>query len=155
MHKVFGLPQSPGLTNILLADLDAEAAVQATEVDGLFVLTSGALPPNPGELLGSAQTERVLSAFEKNYDLLIIDSPPLLAASDAAILSKAADGALVIVRAGQTERNALNTAIQQLTTLGARVLGTVLNDPDAEIPKYAKYYGYYYNNYYDYSNGRA
>ena len=155
MHKVFALPQTPGLTYILVGGLDPETAVHATEIDGLFVLPSGALPPNPAELLGSTHMERVLTTLGQHYDLLILDSPPLLAASDAAILSKAADGALVIVRAGQTERNALNTAIQQLTTLGARVLGTVLNDPDAEIPKYAKYYGYYYNNYYDYSSSRA
>lgn len=155
MHKVFNLPQTPGLTNILVGGLDPDGAVHSTEIDGLYVLPSGVLPPNPAELLGSAQMEHVLTALGLRYDLLILDSPPLLAASDAAILSKNADGALVIVRAGQTERNALNTAIQQLMTLGARVLGTVLNDPDAEIPKYAKYYGYYYNNYYDYSSTRA
>jgi Mrp family chromosome partitioning ATPase len=76
-----------------------------------------------------------------------------LAASDAAIISTISDGALVVVRAGRTERTALQTAIQQLATVGARVLGTVLNDPDAEVPKYARYYGYYYNNYYEYQNG--
>ena len=87
--------------------------------------------------------------------MVIMDTPPLLAASDAAILSRIADGAIVVVRAGRTERNALQAAIQQLGTVGARVLGTVLNDPDAEVPKYARYYGYYYNNYYEYSNGNG
>jgi non-specific protein-tyrosine kinase len=66
-----------------------------------------------------------------------------------------ADGALVVVRAGRTERSALQVAVQQLATVGARVLGTVLNDPDAEVPRYARYYGYYYNNYYEYSNGNG
>ena len=96
---------------------------------------------------------KLLDTLSGSYDLLILDTPPLLAASDAAIVSRIADGALVVVRAGRTEKSALQTAIQQLTTVGARVLGTVLNDPDAEVPKYARYYGYYYNNYYDYSNG--
>jgi non-specific protein-tyrosine kinase len=68
-------------------------------------------------------------------------------------VSRIVDGALVVVRAGRTEKSALQTAVQQLATVGARVLGTVLNDPDAEVPKYARYYGYYYNSYYEYSNG--
>jgi Mrp family chromosome partitioning ATPase len=75
-----------------------------------------------------------------------------LAASDAAIMSRIVDGAIVVVRAGRTERYAVQTAVQQLSAVGARILGTVLNDPDAEVPKYARYYGYYYNNYYEYSN---
>jgi Mrp family chromosome partitioning ATPase len=96
---------------------------------------------------------KLLETLSASYEMLILDTPPLLAASDAAIVSRIADGALVVVRAGRTERSALRTAIQQLSTVGARVLGTVLNDPDAEVPKYARYYGYYYNNYYDYSKG--
>jgi Mrp family chromosome partitioning ATPase len=98
---------------------------------------------------------RLLDQLSQSYDVLILDTPPLLAASDAAIVSRIADGALVVVRAGRTEKSALQTAVQQLHTVGARVLGTVLNDPDAEVPKYAKYYGYYYNNYYEYSSGNG
>jgi Mrp family chromosome partitioning ATPase len=97
----------------------------------------------------------LLDKLSETYDLLILDTPPLLAASDAAIISRVVDGALVVVRAGRTEISALQTAVQQLATVGARVLGSVLNDPDAEVPKYARYYGYYYNNYYEYSNGNS
>ena len=97
----------------------------------------------------------LLDRLVESYDILILDTPPLLAASDAAIVSRIADGALVVVRAGRTERYAVQTAVQQLITVGARVLGTVLNDPDAEVPKYARYYGYYYNNYYEYTNGNG
>jgi capsular exopolysaccharide synthesis family protein len=120
-----------------------------------MIMPSGALPPNPAELLGSPQMITLMERLSGNYDMLILDSPPLLAASDAAIISRMSDGALVVVRAGRSERSALQTAIQQLATVGARVLGTVLNDPDAEVPKYARYYSYYYNNYYDYSSGTS
>jgi capsular exopolysaccharide synthesis family protein len=149
IHKMFGVPQMPGVTNVLLGNISIEQAVRETAVDQLFILPSGPLPPNPAELLGSERMKATLDGLANSYDIVIIDSPPLLAASDAAILTRHADGALVVVRAGKTERSALQTAIQQLATVGARVLGTVLNDPDAEVPKYARYYSYYYNNYYE------
>jgi capsular exopolysaccharide synthesis family protein len=153
IHKIFDDTHVPGLTSILVGGEPVPAAIRQTRVPGLNILPSGPLPPNPAELLGSSQMIKLLDVLSASYDMLILDTPPLLAASDAAIVSRIADGALVVVRAGRTEKSALQTGIQQLTTVGARVLGTVLNDPDAEVPKYARYYGYYYNNYYDYSNG--
>jgi capsular exopolysaccharide synthesis family protein len=123
-------------------------AINDAAVERLAVMTSGVIPPNPAELLGSPQMRELLDTLATRFDLLVLDSPPLLAASDAAILSRSADGALVVVRAGRTERGALQAAIQQLATVGARVIGTVLNDPDAEVAKYADYYSYYYNKYY-------
>ncbi|OLE96844.1 MAG: hypothetical protein AUG75_15425 [Cyanobacteria bacterium 13_1_20CM_4_61_6] len=152
IHKIFDETNLPGLTSVLVGGETIASAIRQTRVPGLNILPSGPLPPNPAELLGSAQMTALLDKLSENYDLLILDTPPLLAASDAAIVSRIVDGALVVVRAGRTERSALQTAVQQLATVGARVLGTVLNDPDAEVPKYARYYGYYYNNYYDYSN---
>ena len=134
---------------MLLGTVSLKEAVRETAIDRMFILPSGPLPPNPAELLGSERMNTTLEAVAKDFEIVIIDSPPLLAASDAAILTRHADGALVVVRAGKTERSALQTAIQQLATVGARVLGTVLNDPDAEVPKYASYYSYYYNNYYE------
>jgi capsular exopolysaccharide synthesis family protein len=153
IHKMFGEPQGPGLTDVLVGQRAISDAVRVTTVPGLSILPSGTHPPNPAELLGSDSMRTLLDKLSESYDLLVIDTPPLLAASDAAIISTISDGALVVVRAGRTERTALQTAIQQLATVGARVLGTVLNDPDAEVPKYARYYGYYYNNYYEYQNG--
>lgn len=155
IHRMFNDSQTPGLTNVLAAGTQPSDAIRPTKVDGLMIMPSGATPPNPAELLGSVQMGALLEKLSSSYDMLILDTPPLLAASDAAILSRMSDGALVVVRAGRTERSALQTAIQQLGTVGARVLGTVLNDPDAEVPKYARYYGYYYNNYYEYQNGQG
>ena len=151
IHKIFDESNLPGLTSVLVGGEAIANAIKSTRVPGLNILPSGPLPPNPAELLGSRQMTALLDQLSENYDLLILDTPPLLAASDAAIVSRVVDGALVVVRAGRTERSALQTAVQQLATVGARVLGTVLNDPDAEVPKYARYYGYYYNNYYEYS----
>jgi capsular exopolysaccharide synthesis family protein len=153
VHKIFDETNVPGLTNVLVGGEEIAVAIRRTRIEGLNILPSGPLPPNPAELLGSAQMTSLLDRLSETYDLLLIDTPPLLAASDAAIVSRIVDGALVVVRAGRTEKSALQTAVQQLTTVGARVLGTVLNDPDAEVPKYARYYGYYYNNYYEYTNG--
>ena len=154
LHKMLEVPQTPGLTNVLVADSVVADAIKPTRIDGLMVMPSGALPPNPAELLGSARMRSLLEKLSESYDTIILDTPPLLAASDAAILSRLADGALVVVRAGRTERSALESAIQQLATVGARVLGSVLNDPDAEIPKYAAYRSYYYySGEYNYSNG--
>ena len=151
IHRVFEETNIPGLTSVLIGGESIANAIRQTRVPGLNIMPSGPLPPNPAELLGSSQMGTVINTLSESYDILIFDTPPLLAASDGAIVSRIADGALVVVRAGRTERSALQTAIQQLSTVGARVLGTVLNDPDAEVPKYARYYGYYYNNYYDYS----
>jgi capsular exopolysaccharide synthesis family protein len=151
IHRIFDDSNLPGLTSVLVSGEDISNAIKPTRIDGLMILPSGPLPPNPAELLGSPQMRALLDKLSETYELLILDTPPLLAASDAAIVSRMTDGALVVVRAGRTERSAVQAAVQQLATVGARVLGTVLNDPDAEVPKYARYYGYYYNNYYDYS----
>lgn len=155
VHKIFDETSIPGLTSVLVAGVPAAAAIRPTRVPGLNIMPAGQLPPNPAELLGSPAMSKLLANLAESYEILILDTPPLLAASDAAIVSRIVDGALVVVRAGRTERYAVQAAVQQLSTVGARVLGTVLNDPDAEVPKYAKYYGYYYNNYYDYTNGSS
>src|SRR5205085_2988681 len=107
--------------------------------------------PNPVELLGSAKMREFLQLMS-GVDMVVLDTPPLLAASDAAVLGRIADGVVMVVRAGQTQRGAVQESVQQLTNVGARIIGTVLNDPDAEVAKYAPYYQYYYNNYYSYSD---
>jgi capsular exopolysaccharide synthesis family protein len=152
IHKIFDETSLPGLTSVLVGGDPIAAAIRQTRVPGLNILPAGPLPPNPAELLGSPAMRSLLEKLGESYDILILDTPPLLAASDAAIMSRIVDGAIVVVRAGRTERYAVQTAVQQLSAVGARILGTVLNDPDAEVPKYARYYGYYYNNYYEYSN---
>ncbi|CAA9352220.1 MAG: hypothetical protein AVDCRST_MAG68-3743 [uncultured Gemmatimonadetes bacterium] len=145
LHKVFGVPREPGLTQLVLGHNAMTEVIHSTPVDGLYVMASGTLPPNPSELVGGPRMANVLKALSAEFDLVVLDTPPLTAAADAAILGKSADGVLVVVRAGQTERGAAQHAVGQLNNVGARILGAVLNDPDAKVPRYG---GYYYYDYY-------
>ncbi|MBA3340355.1 MAG: polysaccharide biosynthesis tyrosine autokinase [Gemmatimonadaceae bacterium] len=144
LHKIFGLPREPGLTDLVLGTTNEEEATRLTTVTGLYLLTSGGLPPNPSELLGGDKMRRALASLGEAYDLVVIDTPPLLAASDAAILATLADGVVLVLRAGQTENAAAQQAMQQLNAVGARVIGAVLNDPDTKVPQYGAYYRYDY-----------
>lgn len=145
MHAVFGLDPQPGLTEWLMGDVGPESAIRKTEVERLYVLPSGTLPPNPSELLGSPRMRKLVETLRDTFELVIFDSPPLLAAGDAAVLGARADGVVLVVRAGQTDRGAALEAVRQLDTVRARVLGAVLNDPDASV---ARYGGYYHHDYY-------
>lgn len=144
LHKMFNVPREPGLTELILDKEVAAEAIRSTPVENLSVLTSGTLPPNPSELLGGPRMERVLELLRERFDVIVLDSPPLLAASDASVLGTKTDGVLLVVRAGQTERGAAQQAVQQLAVVGARVVGAVLNDPDAKVPQYGGYYNYEY-----------
>jgi tyrosine-protein kinase Etk/Wzc len=148
VHTIFGRPRSPGLTNVLAGAATLEESLIRTEVDGLTLLTAGTSPPNPAELLGSSKMQELLDRLSEQFDLVIIDTPPLLPTSDAALVGRLSDGTIMVVRAGQTSRAAVQQAFQQLSNVGARILGTVLNDPDAEVARYSPYYHKYYDAYY-------
>lgn len=148
IHQVFGLPQIPGLTNALMGGVSPAELVRETNIEGLSLLTAGSTPPNPAELLGGTRMRELLDKLSQSHDIVIIDTPPVLVASDAAILSRHAGGLLLVVRAGKTQAAALRDAMQQLANVGTRVIGTVLNDPDGEVAKFSSYYGYYYGDYY-------
>jgi capsular exopolysaccharide synthesis family protein len=142
---MFGVAREPGFTDLLLGTATEEEVTNVTSITGLYVISAGSLPPNPSELLGGKGAHRTLAALTEAYDLVIVDTPPLLAASDAAILSTIADGAVVVLKAGETENAAAQQAVHQLTSVGARVVGAVLNDPDTKVPQYGAYYRYEYS----------
>ena len=148
IHQVFGHPQIPGLTSALMGGVSPAELIRETNIEGLSLLTAGPTPPNPAELLGGARMRELLDKLSQSYDIVIIDTPPVLVASDAAILSRHAGGLLLVVRAGKTQAAALRDAMQQLANVGTRVIGTVLNDPDGEVAKFSSYYGYQYSDYY-------
>ena len=152
-HRLFQVEQEPGLSQVVLGYAALEDAVRETGVPGLSLLPAGASPPNPADLLGSAAMQHLLAQARERYDLVLIDTPPVLFASDASILSAGADGVILMVRAGATQRNAARSSYQQLSAVGARVLGTVLNDPDAVVPGYDGYYSGYYSGYHGYYGG--
>lgn len=146
LHEVFRVPREPGLSELLSGDGMVAASARRTNIEGLSLLTAGSLPPDPSELVGSMRMRELIARFGESFDVIVIDSPPVLPVADAAILATMADGALLVVRAGATNRKAAQLAVQQLEDVDARVLGVVLNDPKAQVPLYDQYgYASYYS----------
>lgn len=140
LHRLFGVASTPGFTNLLVEEDLASVAAQATSVPGLALLPCGPLPPNPSELLGSRRVDRVLQQLRERADLVLLDSPPVTAVSDAAVLATKVDGVILVVSAGKTRREAARRAKAQLEKVNARVLGVVLNNTRPD-PSLYSYYG--------------
>lgn len=142
LHAVFGLPSGRGLSNVLDGTSTAWDVRDRVDVGAgatLDVMSTGPLPPNPPELMGSACMRALLEALKDQYDVVVFDSPPLNLVTDAAVLGAQADGVLIVVRAGRTASAALAYAVEQLRNVRANVLGAVLNDIAWE--RDAKQYG--------------
>lgn len=146
LQKVFGISNDVGLTNALLSHANLNSFLRPSRVENLRLLTTGQLPPNPSELLGSRSMSDLLVKLQEEFDVVVIDSPPVLAVTDAAILSRVADGVLLVVDCGQTKRESALRAKEALEKAGGRFLGIVLN----RIPLNSGYYSY--NNKYYSSN---
>lgn len=142
VHSVFEQPQTPGLSNVIVGNAKAAEAVKKTQVPGFWVMPSGDIPPNPAELLGSKRFADLLRAFAGHFDWIIIDSPPVMAVTDAAVISHVTSGVLFVIAADQTSRTAAGQALEQLGNVGAKVLGAILNRVDLERNPY--YYKRYY-----------
>ena len=119
----------------------------------LDVLTSGILPPNPAEMLGSDHMKKIIGALKERYEVCLFDSPPLIAVTDAAVLAKEVDGVLIVVKSGQTHRGVLIRGIELLNNVNARILGALLNDVSRENTYGSYQYYYYYHYYYYYGEG--
>lgn len=144
-HKIFGVPNNTGLTTALLSGehIVLDSQLQPTEVENLQVLTSGPIPPNPSELLGSHRMAKLIEALAEQADIVIFDSPPVLAVTDAAVLGRQMDGVLLVADAGSTREHALAGAAGELRKTGANVLGVALNRLDTRRGGYYYYYYYY------------
>jgi non-specific protein-tyrosine kinase len=141
IHEEFGVPNTRGLSTLLLeSDPDPIPYLLECGIENLQVLPSGPLPPNPAELLGHARMQRVLERLREHVDLAILDAPPALQVTDAAVVARHVDGVLLVARYGATGLGALTRARDELTRVGARVLGVVLN----AAPTASGYYGYGY-----------
>ena len=148
-----GIEGAVGLTSVLIGRAEIEDAVQHWGEDGLLaVLPSGPIPPNPSELLGSRGMATLIRDLERSYDLVLVDAPPLLPVTDAAVLANIVSGALVVVRHGHTKREQLARAIQSLRAVDAHIFGLVLTMTPTKGPD-AYYYGYGYR--YDKAKGRS
>ncbi len=140
LHQIFGLGNETGLTTVMMDDAAlADPPLQETGVEDLTVLTSGPLPPNPAELLGSRRMEEVVAALAERADQVFFDTPPVVAVTDAAVLSTKVDGVLLVISAGKTRREYARTAVQRLEQIKARLVGTVLTN----VQMGAGFKGYY------------
>ncbi len=140
-HYTFRLENHTGLTNVLTKQSQLGQAVQSTEVPNLYVLTSGPIPPNPSELLASKQMGEVLAEMKERFDMVIFDTPPILAVADAQILANQVDASLLIVSSSKTEKDAALKAKELLTQAKSKLLGAVLNNRKMEEGNYYYYYG--------------
>lgn len=145
LHKYLDLVGPVGFSTVLSGAASLDEALQKTRFPGLTVLTSGAVPPNPSELLGSQSARKLLSELRTQFDYVIVDSTPLLAVTDAAILAAGADGVLIMARFGQTKRDQLRHAVGNLESVGAPLLGAVFTlMPTRGGSSYSYNYAYSY-----------
>jgi len=152
--EYLGVEGSVGLTNVLAGQVEIGDVLQPWGRGGLTVLPSGSIPANPSELLGSHSMRRLIESLKQTFDIIIIDTPPLLPVTDAAVAAVYSDGAVVVVRHGKTTRNQLTTALRALQAVDAKILGTVLNmAPRKGVDAYGRGGADYY--YYDDNAGRG
>jgi non-specific protein-tyrosine kinase len=138
-HTLFGLEQEDGLTTMMVDDKALSGPpLQETGVSGLHLLASGALPPSPPDLLGSRRMDRVLELLKERADMVLLDAPPVVGVSDAAILATKVDGVMLVVSAGQTKRESVQTSKAMLEKVNANLIGAVLTNVelDASLQRY-------------------
>jgi polysaccharide biosynthesis transport protein len=147
LHAQFELPNVKGLTTWLSGEKDLDSLIQTNpKTPHLKVLTSGPVPPNPAELLGSEEMRKLLGLLSERFAHIIIDSPPAISFTDASILSTMVDGVMLVVHGGRSSRAVVRRAKQQLLDVGANIFGVVLNNVRVESQDY--YYSGYYSHYY-------
>ena len=142
-HKIFKLENGQGLSVALVQDQDYRTYLRETAVPGLLVLTGGPIPPNPAELVGSKRMKRLIEEVSEQFDVILIDTPPIVAVTDAAILAQEVDGVILVLASGEVNKDFAQRAKELLDKVGAKILGAVLNKADMKTSEY--YYYYYYH----------
>lgn len=142
-HKLFGLHNHEGLSMALLQDQDYQTYIRETAVPGVEVLTGGPMPPNPAELVGSKRMKHLIEEASQHYDIVLIDTPPIVAVTDAAIIAQEVDGVILVLASGEVNKEYAQQAKELLDKVGAKILGAVLNKADMKTSDY--YYYYYYH----------
>ncbi|HSE20838.1 MAG TPA: polysaccharide biosynthesis tyrosine autokinase [Pyrinomonadaceae bacterium] len=152
LQSIFGMRGQLGLSSILSSDVTESeilAMVMKDEATGLNVLTSGPIPPNPAELLGSDQMRRLIGMLENHFTHVVVDSPPISSFTDGVLISTIVDGVLLVVHGGKSSRHIVRRSKQLLTDVGAKIFGVVLNNINVQSPDYYYYHGYYGQKYYE------
>jgi capsular exopolysaccharide synthesis family protein len=147
LHNFFSMDKTYGLTNLLVGSLSFDDVIKRTELENLDVITSGDVPPNPAELVASEGMRRFIEQARARYDYVLLDSPPVIAVTDAAVLATRVDGTVLVVGSGTISKREVARAVGLLRNVRSPVLGVVLNALDIK-----KIYGsyYYYFHYYQY-----
>lgn len=137
LHTLFDLPMEPGFTSMVLSETDTPP-LQQTAVDNLWLLSSGPLPPNPADLLGSGKVDQAIKQLTETADIVLFDAPPVIAVTDSAVLGAKVDGVLLVVNAGKTRRDHAERAKEMLEKAKVRIVGaTLINAPqDGSIRSY-------------------
>jgi capsular exopolysaccharide synthesis family protein len=143
LHQILERDKKPGLIDYLVGEFTLEEIIHPTQINNLSIITSGTIPPNPAEMLDSAQMESFLAEIRERFDYIVLDSPPVVAVTDAEILAKKVDGTILVISAEVTESSMLDRAAQLLKHDNSILIGAVLNNFSTK-PGYGSYYKYYY-----------
>ncbi len=150
VHKVFDLKREPGVTAFLSGSIDNyKKLVQSSGVENLSLITAGIIPPNPSELLGSDRMARLVKTLENDWDIVLFDSPPLIAVTDATMISQEIDQIVLVIKVGQTDKKAFHHTVSNLRNINAPLSGIIMNAVTGKS-SYGSYYYYYYYQYYHY-----
>lgn len=144
LHRLFEFENDRGLTTALLDDLPFAEVARPTRVPNLSVLTSGPLPPNPAELVGSKRMRDLVEGAASNFDVILCDSPPVLAVSDPIALTTQCDGVLFVVRVSKVPHDIIKRALGQIEAVKGKILGVLLNYVNPRGHGYRYHYRYYY-----------
>jgi len=148
LHSVFNIPNGEGLSTLLSSestDADITRVIKTDDGTKMHMLTSGPIPPNPAELIGSEQMANLLKRLQKHYTHVVIDSPPITSFTDGVLIASMVDGVILVVHSGKSSRQVVKRAKQLLQDVGARILGVVLNNVNLRSQDNYHYYQTYYH----------
>ena len=156
-HKVLGIENRHGLTEVLAGTNQVSELIRETGIEGLWLMTAGSIPPNPSELVGSDRMRETLAGLVSEFDLIVIDSPPLMPVTDAMLLSTMVDGVVLVVNSSKTAKQMARAACTRLEFARAKLFGVLLNEVDMNSPHYKHYSSYYggYGSYHPYQSDLA
>jgi capsular exopolysaccharide synthesis family protein len=141
LHSLFGLNNQTGISTMVLDDQALlHPPYQETPIKGLLLIASGPLPPRPGDLLGSKKMESILERLLTDADIVLLDAPPIMAATDASILATKVDGVLIVVSAGETKREQAQHSVERLRKVNANIVGSVVNNVPLDSSDAGDYY---------------
>lgn len=148
VHQLFGMPKEEGVADVLMGTRKLDTCFKQTPIENLRLLTAGGVVTSPTELINSTRMRDLFSEIKFYFDTIIVDSPPVIPVTDALILSPEMDGALLVLKAGETHKAVVQRAVDLIRNAGLNILGVIINNQKAVLPYYYdhKYYGYSYYN---------